>query len=72
MVHIPLKSILIILLMGIAGAAWLAALGPLKWSNAWFESRAIIMKAEATKQAVDIVGADNYFRGLNCGDTRGH
>lgn len=36
--------------------------GPTKLLVAYFESKAIMMKTEAVKKSIDIVGSDNFFK----------
>lgn len=66
-VSVPLRTILISLLGGLAVAFWVLALGPAKWIDTWFESKAMVMEAEALKRSIEIVGADNYFRRCDVG-----
>lgn len=37
--------------------------GPVELLRSWFAAKASILDAEARKQAIEIVGAENYFKG---------
>lgn len=64
-VKVPLRTAIIFL--GLFITLFLFSLcGPERFLSAWLKSKEEILKAQAMKESIAIVGEENYFRSKEC------